>query len=209
MKKLSLYIFLVLMFNNIGFAMEKKITCSLHEGYSHFASDSLNRSLIGKKIDIDFNVDNKTIKFINNYDYDFTYLLPTMGELIPLTYIHEHTKERTELKKKNLLPEKPVQIDQALFILSFNPQTEEPTNVRNDDLFFESRNVWSYPEIDEKTKETKFKTEAFSYVSKITLGSDKFSVVIQPMEYDRKNLKILPTEVSGFQLVDFICESKF
>jgi len=209
MKKLSLYIFLVLMFNNIGFAMEKKITCSLHEGYSHFASDSLNRSLIGKKIDIDFNVDNKTIKFINNYDYDFTYLLPTMGELIPLTYIHEHTKERTELKKKNLLPEKPVQIDQALFILSFNPQTEESTNVRNDDLFFESRNVWSYPEIDEKTKETKFKTEAFSYVSKITLGSDKFSVVIQPMEYDRKNLKILPTEVGGFKLVDFICESKF
>lgn len=209
MKKLSLYIFLVLMFSNLGFAMEKRITCSLHKGYSHFATDSLNKSLVGKKIDIDFNVDNKTIKFINNYDYDFTYLLPTMGELIPLTYIHEHTKERTELKKKNLLPEKPVQIDQALFILSFNPQTEEPTNVRNEDLFFESRNVWSYPEIDEKTKETKFKTEAFSYVSKITLGSDKFSVVIQTMEYDRKNLKILPTEVSGFQLVDFICESKF
>ena len=62
---------------------------------------------------------------------------------------------------------------------------------------------------NEKTKETKFKTEAFSYVSKITLGSDKFSVVIQPMEYDRKNLKILPTEVSGYKLVDFICESKF
>ena len=75
--------------------------------------------------------------------------------------------------------------------------------------FLSKFNVWSYQEIDEKTKETKFKTEAFSYVSKITLGSDKFSVVIQPMEYDRKNLKILPTKVSGFQLVDFICESKF
>ena len=141
--------------------MEKKITCSLHKGYSHFASDLSDKSLIGKKIDINFNVDNKTIKFINNYDYDFTYFLPTMEESIPLTYIHEHTKERTELKKKNLLPEKPVQIDQALFILSFNPQTEEPTNVRNDDLFFESRNFWSYPEIDEKNKETKFKKKRF------------------------------------------------
>ena len=89
------------MFNNLSIAMEKKITCSLHKGYSHFASDLADKSLIGKKIDIDFNVDNKTIKFINNYDYDFTYLLPTMGELIPLTYIHEHIKERTELKKKN------------------------------------------------------------------------------------------------------------
>ena len=209
MKKLSLYVFLVLMFCNVGVAIEKKITCSLHKGYSHFATDTLNKSLIGKKIDIDFNVNKKTIKFINNYDYDFIYILPAMGELIPLTYIHEHIKERTELKKKNLLPENPVQIDQALFILSFNPQTEEPTNVRNDDLFFESRNVWSYPETDEKTKETEFKTEAFSYVSKITLGSDKFSVVIQPMEYDRKNLEIVPTEVGSFQLVDFICESKF
>jgi len=33
-----------------------------------------------------------------------------MGELILMTYIHEHTKERTELIK-NLLPEKTVQID--------------------------------------------------------------------------------------------------
>ena len=61
MKKLSLYIFLVLMFNNVGFAMEKKITCSLHEGYSHFASDSLNKSLIGKKIEI--------LPYENAFDY--------------------------------------------------------------------------------------------------------------------------------------------
>ena len=37
------------MFNNLSFAMEKKITCSLHKGYSHFVSDLADKSLIGKK----------------------------------------------------------------------------------------------------------------------------------------------------------------
>ena len=186
--------------------MEKIITCSLHKGYSHFASKLADKSLIGKKVNVVLNVKKKTIKFINKDDYKFTYILPTMRETIPLTYIKDHIKERSGQKRKGTAPDKPGQLDQALFILSYNPKTKEPTNVSEEDLYFEAQNVFTFPTTE---KPIKMVTQAFYYVSKISLGKNKFSIVVQERDYDLKNLKILPIEPKGFKVIDFEGEENF
>ena len=76
--------------------------------------------------------------------------------------------------------------------------------------------IASKPEI-ESSKDTYFtgeprkgKTEAFYYVSKISLGSNRFSVAVQTRDYDMKNLKIIPREPSNdIRVFDFESEEKF
>ena len=54
------------------------------------------------------------------------------------------------------------------------------------------------------------KTEAFYYVSKISPGSNRFSVTVQNRDYDLKNLKIIPREpTNDIRVIDFESEDNF
>ena len=94
----------------------------------------------------------------------------------------------------------------ALFTLAFNPETKTATNASDDDLFFEAQNVFTYF----TGEPPKPKTEAFYYVSKISLGSNRFSVTVQNRDYDLKNLKIIPREpTNDIRVIDFESEDNF
>ena len=48
------------------------------------------------------------------------------------------------------------------------------------------------------------------YVSKISPGSNRFSVTVQNRDYDLKNLKIIPREpTNDIRVIDFESEDNF
>ena len=147
--------------------MEKIFTCSLHKGFSPLVN-VVNEKLIGNKVNLVLDLEKKTIKFLKKDDYDFTYILPTLNETLPLIRLGDHIAETNKQREKGTF--KPGQLDMALFTLAFNPETKTATNASDDDLFFEAQNVFTYF----TGEPPKPKTEAFYYVSKITPGSNRF-----------------------------------
>ena len=183
--------------------MEKIFTCSLHKGFSPLVN-VVNEKLIGNKVNLVLDLKKKTIKFLKKDDYDFTYILPTLNETIPLIRLGDHIAETNKQREKDTF--KPGQLDMALFTLAFNPETKTATNASDDDLFFEAQNVFTYF----TGEPPKPKTEAFYYVSKISPGSNRFSVTVQNRDYDLKNLKIIPREpTNDIRVIDFESEDNF
>ena len=183
--------------------MEKIYTCTLHKGFSQLAPE-VNESIVGKKVNLVLDLKKKTIKFLKKDDYEFTYILPTLNETIPLIRLGDHIAETNKQRENGSF--KPGQLDMALFTLSLNHETKKASNASDDDLFFESQNVYTYF----TGEPPKGKTEAFYYVSKISLGSNRFSIAVQNRDYDMKNLKIIPREPSNdIRVFDFESEEKF
>ena len=183
--------------------MEKIFTCRLCKNVSQHTPE-VNESIVGKKVNLVLDLKKKTIKFLKKDDYEFTYILPTLNETIPLVRLGDHIAKTNQQRENGSF--NPGQLDMALFTLSLNLETKTASNASDDDLFFESQNVYTH-----FTGELpKGKTEAFYYVSKISLGSNRFSIAVQNRDYDMKNFKIMPREPSNdIRVFDFESEEKF